>query len=84
MSPAEHILLIFQYARSSAAFVLLVHCHMPNCPYPGAKTHAALRQHFNHVHDSDIVIMIMQEGMSPLPRFPYCRMFMHTVNAKHF
>jgi hypothetical protein len=57
-----------------------ISCPVPHCPY-SATTRNHLRQHFSHLHDSDVII-ILQEGL--LPRCPYCRMFISTVGPKHF
>jgi hypothetical protein len=57
-----------------------ISCPVPNCPY-SATTQNQLRQHFSHLHDSDIII-ILQEG--ELPRYPYCQMFVSNVGPKHF
>ncbi len=45
-----------------------ISCPVPNCPY-SATTQNQLWQHFSHLHDSDVVI-ILQEG--ELPCCPYC------------
>jgi hypothetical protein len=57
-----------------------ISCPVPNCPY-STTTRNRLRQHFSHLHDSDVII-ILQEG--ELPRCPYCRMFVSNVGPKHF
>jgi hypothetical protein len=57
-----------------------ISCPVPNCPY-SATTRNRLRQHFSHLHDSDIII-ILQEGK--LPHCPYCQMFVSNVGPKHF